>query len=126
MCAVVSMTPANFLPDGHCPAGLCLLQGSNTVLILSGTAPVHPESLLLGPPSTQGSDLIQNQNTLILPKFYNGVSLPGSQLLLETGEKKQKKKQENFTLNELVDPSRIPKHPLGDAYPNAQSFHVLW
>lgn len=69
-----------------------LLKGSNTIFILLGTEPVHP--LLLGPPSTQGSDLIQTQNTL---KFFPSSTMdsffPGSQLLLETGRGKKREKE---------------------------------
>lgn len=39
-------------------------EGVILLFILSGTELVHALRLLLGPPSTQGSDLIQNQNTL--------------------------------------------------------------
>lgn len=39
-------------------------EGVILLFILSGTELVHPLSLLLGPPSNQGSDLIQNQNTI--------------------------------------------------------------
>lgn len=60
-------------------------KGLTLFFILSGTAPVHPLSLLLGPPSTQGSDPIQNQNTQVLLNFYTRFFLPGSQLLLEIG-----------------------------------------
>lgn len=63
ICAVASMELSEFPPHGtallDCPS-----EGVILLFILSGTELVHALSLLLGPPSTQGSDVIKNQNTL--------------------------------------------------------------
>lgn len=86
ICAVASMRLSELSSRWPLTCWAVPSKGVILFFMLSGTAPVlSPTQSFAGSPSTQGSYLIQNQNTQVPSKFYQWSPFPGSHLLLETG-----------------------------------------
>lgn len=91
ICAVVSVELSE-LPS-RWPLSYWTVSSKGVILfILLGTEPIYP--LLLGPPSTQGSDLIQNQNTL---KFFPSSTMDSFFLVPSFWRKLERERKEKKT-----------------------------
>lgn len=85
ICAVASMRLSELSSRWPLTCWTVPSKGVILFFMLSGTAPVHPLSLLLGPLAPRAVTLFRTKTLKFLPSSTSGVLLPGSQLLLEIG-----------------------------------------
>lgn len=106
ICAVASMRLSELSSWWPLTCWTVPSKGVILFFILSGTAPVHPLSLLLGPLAPRAVYLIQNQNTLkfLLSSTVESFFLVPSFCWRLEGEKKENNDQENSLLNRRPSP----------------------